>query len=304
MAIEEFAECYSRHVETTIDAVIDDLIALGPDAIRQVVEWNRGLRDADRALMLATANIAAAVIVAILAKLLGLRVAFSFVGLLAGVSWALLIRRFLAHAEHHGVLRGSGEELEVGLRYGVVEQLVADIPEPLPERLIQAAADAEADTLDELATVYQRPIEEFLRSNQERGWAPDERLLGGTRVNVPDPVSRPWSRHGCRRLSSPLGRPAQRCPRSRDTSSRSPGPTSCRCCRSPRPRPTPSGYCWFPGVGRGPHRDHPPGPGRQRRAPAGVGLRRLRTDLEPADAVAVPTTLWLRGPADHPQLHP
>src|SRR6266511_2468890 len=91
MAIEEFAECYSRHVETTIDAVIDDLIALGPDAIRQVVEWNRGLRDADRALMLATANIAA---VAILAKLLGLRVAFSFVGLLAGVSWALLIRSF------------------------------------------------------------------------------------------------------------------------------------------------------------------------------------------------------------------
>jgi hypothetical protein len=44
-----------------------------------------------------------------------------------------------------------------------------------------------ADTLEELATVYQRPIEEFLRHNQERGWAMDERLPAGTRVNVPDP---------------------------------------------------------------------------------------------------------------------
>jgi hypothetical protein len=44
-----------------------------------------------------------------------------------------------------------------------------------------------ADTLDELTTVYQRPIEEFLRYNRERGWTPDERLDPGTRVNVPDP---------------------------------------------------------------------------------------------------------------------
>jgi hypothetical protein len=32
-----------------------------------------------------------------------------------------------------------------------------------------------AATLEELATVYQRPIEEFLRHNQERGWALDGR---------------------------------------------------------------------------------------------------------------------------------
>jgi len=44
-----------------------------------------------------------------------------------------------------------------------------------------------ADTLEGLATVYQRPIEEFVRHNQERGWAMDEQLPAGTRVNVPDP---------------------------------------------------------------------------------------------------------------------
>jgi hypothetical protein len=44
-----------------------------------------------------------------------------------------------------------------------------------------------ADTLDQLATVYQRPIEEFLRHNQEHGWTADQRLPRGTRVNVPDP---------------------------------------------------------------------------------------------------------------------
>jgi len=44
-----------------------------------------------------------------------------------------------------------------------------------------------ADTLDDLASVYQRPIEEFLRHNEEHGWAPSERLPNGARVNVPDP---------------------------------------------------------------------------------------------------------------------
>ena len=44
-----------------------------------------------------------------------------------------------------------------------------------------------ANTLEELSTVYQRPVEEFLRHNQGRGWAPDQQLPGGTRVNVPDP---------------------------------------------------------------------------------------------------------------------
>ena len=44
-----------------------------------------------------------------------------------------------------------------------------------------------ADTLDDLASVYQRPIGEFLRHNEEHGWEPGDRLPFGTRVNVPDP---------------------------------------------------------------------------------------------------------------------
>jgi hypothetical protein len=94
MAIEEFADCYARHVGTTVDALIDDLRALGADAIRRVVEWNRGLRDADRALMLAVAGIAVGVIIKILEALLGPTLAVCFVGLLGGASWALLIRSF------------------------------------------------------------------------------------------------------------------------------------------------------------------------------------------------------------------
>jgi hypothetical protein len=60
----------------------------------------------------------------------------------------------------------------------------------------------------------------------------------------------------------------------------------------------------LPGASRGAHRDHLPGPGRERRAAAGVGLRRVRADLERGYAVPVPAPLRLRGPADHPQLHP
>jgi len=54
----------------------------------------------------------------------------------------------------------------------------------------------------------------------------------------------------------------------------------------------------------GADRDHLPGPGGQRHSAAGVGLRRVRADLEPADAVPVPTALRHRGPAFDPQLHP
>ena len=55
----------------------------------------------------------------------------------------------------------------------------------MPERMLTA------DTLDDLASVYQRPIEEFLRHNEEHGWTPDEHLTDGTRVNVPDPGFQP-----------------------------------------------------------------------------------------------------------------
>jgi hypothetical protein len=44
-----------------------------------------------------------------------------------------------------------------------------------------------ADTLGQLAEVYQRPLQEFLRYNEEQGWAPDEQLPKDTRVKVPDP---------------------------------------------------------------------------------------------------------------------
>jgi serine/threonine-protein kinase len=55
----------------------------------------------------------------------------------------------------------------------------------MPERMLTAA------TLDDLAWVYQRPIEEFLRHNEGHGWAPGEHLPNGTRVNVPDPGFQP-----------------------------------------------------------------------------------------------------------------
>ena len=60
----------------------------------------------------------------------------------------------------------------------------------------------------------------------------------------------------------------------------------------------------LPGAGRGAHRDHLPGPRRERRPAAGAGLRRVRADLECADAVPVPAPVWVRGPAYQPQLHP
>jgi hypothetical protein len=44
-----------------------------------------------------------------------------------------------------------------------------------------------ANTLRTLAAVYERPPREFERVNEERGWALDEPLTGGERVNVPDP---------------------------------------------------------------------------------------------------------------------
>ena len=51
MAVEEFADCYARHVETTVDAVIADLNQMGADGIRDFLRWWRSLSDADRALV-------------------------------------------------------------------------------------------------------------------------------------------------------------------------------------------------------------------------------------------------------------
>jgi DNA-binding CsgD family transcriptional regulator/tetratricopeptide (TPR) repeat protein len=56
-----------------------------------------------------------------------------------GVGKTALLGEFPARAEHCRLLRASGEELEACLPYGVVEQLVADVGEPPPERLAAGA---------------------------------------------------------------------------------------------------------------------------------------------------------------------
>jgi DNA-binding CsgD family transcriptional regulator len=53
----------------------------------------------------------------------------------AGVGKTALLGEFLARADCHRSFKLSGEELEANLAYGLVEQLVAEAGEPLPERL-------------------------------------------------------------------------------------------------------------------------------------------------------------------------
>jgi DNA-binding CsgD family transcriptional regulator len=65
----------------------------------------------------------------------------------AGVGKTALLNAFLGRAGHHRVLRISGAELEVGLAYGMLGQLVAETGQPPPDRLaglgIERAADVE-----------------------------------------------------------------------------------------------------------------------------------------------------------------
>lgn len=44
-----------------------------------------------------------------------------------------------------------------------------------------------AETLNELADVYRRPLDQFLRLNRDRGWGANDRLPEATEVRVPDP---------------------------------------------------------------------------------------------------------------------
>lgn len=44
----------------------------------------------------------------------------------------------------------------------------------------------QANSLAQIAEVYQRPLTEFLRVNRHHGWGPDQILDAGTEVNVPD----------------------------------------------------------------------------------------------------------------------
>jgi hypothetical protein len=57
---------------------------------------------------------------------------------------------------------------------------------PLPEQYLQA------DTLEELAKVYQRPLDESQRLNPKLGRAATDPLSSGTQVNVPDPGFATW----------------------------------------------------------------------------------------------------------------
>ncbi len=59
----------------------------------------------------------------------------------AGVGKTALLSAFLARVGRHRVLRASGDELEAGLAYAVVEQLVAETGWPPPERLAAAGTE-------------------------------------------------------------------------------------------------------------------------------------------------------------------
>jgi hypothetical protein len=56
-----------------------------------------------------------------------------------------------------------------------------------PDKISLPLGVRNANTLAALADVYQRPLDEFVQLNSERGWATDEPLAGATTVNVPDP---------------------------------------------------------------------------------------------------------------------
>lgn len=83
-----------------------------------------------------------------------------------------------------GRLAGDRSNPEFGALHVVGEQYRHREP---PDRALLPPLLLTADTLKELAIVYQRPIEDFLRHNQQHGWPPDLHLPAGTRVNVPDP---------------------------------------------------------------------------------------------------------------------
>lgn len=95
MSVQQFAECYSGHVEKTVDQVLADIQQLGEDALRAFLSWFRALSDADRALFLAVAGIANAVLLKILNKAVGEVIAVGIIAFVGGASWALLARAFL-----------------------------------------------------------------------------------------------------------------------------------------------------------------------------------------------------------------
>src|SRR5262245_44743824 len=63
----------------------------------------------------------------------------------AGVGKEALVDGVIAQVGGRGVLRASGEELEAGLAYGVVDQLLAELGRPAPELLAGLGAGRDAD---------------------------------------------------------------------------------------------------------------------------------------------------------------
>jgi hypothetical protein len=95
MALEQFAECFAGRVERTVDDVLADLQQLGTENLQAFLTWFRGLSDADRALFLALASIANAVILKILTKAIGQAAGAAIIAFVGGASWALLARACL-----------------------------------------------------------------------------------------------------------------------------------------------------------------------------------------------------------------
>jgi hypothetical protein len=95
MSVQQFAECFSVHIEKTVDQVIADIGQLGEDNLRSFLTWFRGLSEADRALFLAVSAIANAVLLKILTKAVGQTIAVAVLAFVGGASWVLLGRAFL-----------------------------------------------------------------------------------------------------------------------------------------------------------------------------------------------------------------
>jgi hypothetical protein len=94
MAIDDFANCYATRVETTVDAIIDDVRRLGEDNIRRLVDWWANANDSSKDLVKLLAGAATAVLAVILGKLLTSEGATIIVAFLGGASWTLLVMAF------------------------------------------------------------------------------------------------------------------------------------------------------------------------------------------------------------------
>ncbi|MFD3400082.1 hypothetical protein ACFWUU_05385 [Kribbella sp. NPDC058693] len=97
MSVDAFAECYAGYVEVTVDSVINDLRTAGAENIQRFIDWWESLSPKSITLMQTLAASATAVLAVILTKL-GAYISVFILALLAGASWALLVRA-LVHCQ-------------------------------------------------------------------------------------------------------------------------------------------------------------------------------------------------------------